>query len=68
MAGKPKKTDPEFPSAAALVKQRIREGKAKAEIEEETQRMFPDYRAWKIAVGVYRRELRAKGEIPGKED
>ena len=57
---------PDFPTAAALVKERLREGKEKAEIEAEVQKVFPDYGAWKIAVGVYRRELTKKGELPSE--
>ena len=64
MAGKTKNTDPECPTAAALVKARLLEGKGKEEIEEEVQKVFPDYGALKIAVGVYRRELKKKGLLP----
>lgn len=59
--GKAKKTEPEFPTAAALVKQRLIEGRTKEEIESEVEKTFPDYGALKIAVGVYRRELTKKG-------
>lgn len=61
MAGKAKKSDPEFPTAAALVKARLVEGKGKQEIEEEVQKLFPDYGALAICVSVYRRELKKKG-------
>ena len=51
MAAKTKKTEStEFPTAAALVKARLLEGKGKEEIEEEVQKVFPDYGALKIAV------------------
>jgi hypothetical protein len=64
MTGKAKNTDPEFPTAAALVKARLVEGKGKKEIEEEVQKMFPDYGALAICVSVYRRELKKKGLLP----
>ena len=65
MTGKTKKTpDAEFSTPAALVKARLLEGKGKQEIEEEVGKVFPDYGALKIAVGVYRRELKKKGLLP----
>jgi hypothetical protein len=64
MAGKAKKPDPEFPTPAALVKARLLEGKGKEEIEEEVQKVFPDYGALAICVSVYRRELKKKGLLP----
>ena len=64
MPGKAKKTDPEFPTPAALVKARLLEGKGKKEIEQEVQKVFPDYGALAICVSVYRRELRKKGLLP----
>jgi len=67
MAGKAKKTEPEFPTVAALVKDRLLEGKGKEEIEEEVQKVFPDYGALAICVSVYRRELRKKGLLPEGE-
>jgi len=64
MTGKAKKADPEFPTAAAMVKARLVEGKGKQEIEDEVQRAFPDYGALAICVSVYRRELKKKGLLP----
>lgn len=48
---------------ANLVRAGILAGLENAEIVKVLRETFPDYRAYKIACSVYRRELKAKGEI-----